>query len=229
MSTLILKNIHSEGPGTIEAYLHAEGMPYEVVDLSKGERIPSSDAFSALVILGGPMSVNDEKVYPHIGDEISIVRDFIDKDKKVLGICLGAQIIAKALGANVYRGSEPEIGWYEIELTKLALLDKRIRRFATHPNVGDIWNRIKVFQWHYETFDLPSGAINIASSKLYPNQAFRFKENTYAFQFHIEIIRDMIFEWLKTEDVNLQMVMEHTDLYYELLYKRAFAFYDAFF
>lgn len=229
MSTLILKNIHTEGPGTIEAYLLAEGMPYELIDLSKGEKIPPSDDFTTLVILGGPMSVNDEEQYSYIGDEIRIVRDFVEKDKKVLGICLGAQIIAKALGANVYKGAEPEIGWYEIEFTKISLLDKRIRRLAMHPNVGDIWNRIKVFQWHYETFDLPSGAIHLARSRLFPNQAFRYKENTYAFQFHIEIVGSMIYEWLKDEDVNLETIMEQTDAHFELLYKRAFAFYDAFF
>ncbi|MCX8028012.1 MAG: type 1 glutamine amidotransferase [Thermodesulfovibrionales bacterium] len=229
MSTLILKNIHSEGPGTIEAYLHAEGMNYEVVDLSSGERIPPADAFNTLVILGGPMSVNEADTYTYINDEIGLVKEFIEKDKKVLGICLGAQIIAKALGAEVYKGAEPEIGWCEIEFTKIALLDKRIRRLAMHPNVGDIWNRIKVFQWHYETFDLPKGAIHIASSRLYPNQAFRYKENTYAFQFHIEVVREMIFEWLKDEDIDNQQLIEQTDLYFELLYRRAFAFYDAFF
>src|SRR5574340_717735 len=101
MSVLILKNTPNEGPGTIEDFLVANKMAYRIVDLSS-EDIPRSGDFDVLVILGGPMSVNDEEEYPYISREIELVREFNQKNRKILGICLGAQIMARAFGARVY-------------------------------------------------------------------------------------------------------------------------------
>src|SRR5208337_3868982 len=95
--------------------------------------IPDPGAFDTLLIMGGPMSVNEDDIYPYIEKEEKLVRDFIDQDKRVLGVCLGAQIMAKALGAGVYKGAEKEIGWYDIDITEDGLADKRIMRLATHP------------------------------------------------------------------------------------------------
>ena len=131
MSVLILKNIETEGPGTIEDFLKGNGIPYTVVDLSRGEVVPAAGGFDTLVMLGGPMSVNDDLRY--IRDEEALARDFVAAGKKIFGICLGAQIMAKALGSRVYKGKEKEIGWYDIELTGGGLKDLLMNKLAAHP------------------------------------------------------------------------------------------------
>jgi GMP synthase-like glutamine amidotransferase len=228
MSVLILKNIPSEGPGTIEDFLREQGITYRVVELER-EGVDDPELFETLVMMGGPMSVNDEEKYPCIEREIELVREFIAAGKKVFGICLGAQIMAKALGAKVYAGPEKEIGWYDIELTEDGIRDPLIKKLAVHPGAGDFWRRFRVFHWHGETFDIPRGAVRLAKSKIYPNQAFRYGNSAYAFQFHIEVKKDMIYEWLKSEPVDNDELRELTETVYDEYAGRAMNFYKAFF
>ncbi len=228
MSVLILKNVPNEGPGTIEDFLADNGISYRIVEMSQ-EDIPDPEDADTLVILGGYMSVNESDIYPYITREIELVKDFISNGKKIFGVCLGAQIMAKALGARVYVGPEKEIGWYDIELLDEGLRDPRILKLATHPRAGDFWRKFKVFHWHGETFDMPQGAERIARSDIYPNQAFRYGKNAYAFQFHIEVRKETIFEWLKSEPVDLEKVRRETETYYEDYRARAMNFYRVFF
>jgi GMP synthase (glutamine-hydrolysing) len=228
MSVLILKNVPTEGPGTIEDFLLDSGIAYRIVEMSQ-EDLPSYETADALVILGGFMSVNEISTYPYIAKEIELVKEFIGQGKKVFGICLGAQIMAKALGAQVYPGPEKEIGWYDIELLEDGLRDPLVTKLATHPKAGDFWRRFKVFHWHGETFDLPAGARRIARSALYHNQAFSYGKNAYAFQFHIEVRKETILEWMKDEPVDLEKIRRETDAYYGECYGRALNFYRGFF
>lgn len=227
MAVLICKNIHTEGPGTIEDYLIAQKIPYRIIELSRGDVIPETDNFNTLIIMGGPMSVNDDIDY--IRREVDLVKDFIANGKKVFGVCLGAQIMAKALGAKIYVGPQKEIGWYDIELTEEGLKDQFMRSLAIHPEVGDLWKRFKVFHWHGETFDIPHGAVRLASSALYPNQAFRYGNNAYAFQFHIEVSKGMIYDWFKNEPIDLNKLKEETERFYDIYNARARRFYELFF
>lgn len=227
MAVLICKNIHTEGPGTIEDYLIAQKIPYRIIELSRGDVIPETDNFNTLIIMGGPMSVNDDIDY--IRREVDLVKDFIANGKKVFGVCLGAQIMAKALGAKIYVGPQKEIGWYDIELTEEGLKDQFMRSLAIHPEVGDLWKRFKVFHWHGETFDIPHGAVRLASSSLYPNQAFRYGNNAYAFQFHIEVSKGMIYDWFKNEPIDLNKLKEETERFYDIYNARARRFYELFF
>lgn len=206
MSVLICKNITSEGPGTIEDYLKAKEIPYKIVDLSLGEEIIAPETYDFLVMMGGPMSVNESDLYPYIAKEESLTREFISKGKGVLGICLGAQIMAKTLGARVYRGPQKEIGWLDIVLTTDGLNDPILSTYATNPIDGHLSRELKVFQWHGETFDIPSGAVRLAGSQPYPNQAFRYGSMAYALQFHIEVTKDMVYEWLRDEDIDLDIL-----------------------
>lgn len=228
MSVLILKNVSTEGPGTIEDFLLEQKIRYRIVELGE-EAIPDVKDFEVLVILGGPMSANDEESYPYIKREIEIVKEFISKHKKVFGVCLGAQIMAKALGARVYAGTEKEIGWYDIELTEGGIRDTLMKRLAVHPTVGDFWRRFKVFHWHGETFDIPPGAVRIARSELYPHQAFGYGNDAYAFQFHIEVKKETIYEWLKNESVDMNLIKKQTEAFYDEYRERALNFYKAFF
>lgn len=227
MSLLILKNIGTEGPGTIEDFLKESKISYRIVELER-EDIPDTKEFGSLVMLGGPMSVNDEKIYPYLKKEKAVCREFFEKDKKVLGICLGAQIMANALGAKVYKGPRPETGWHDIDLTEEGTRDNAMNKLAEHPETGEFKKRFKVFHYHGETFDMPENAVRLAGSTLYQNQAFKYKNNAYAFQFHIEMKKDMIFEWLKDEKSRDILKIE-TEKNYEIYQKRARNFYKYFF
>jgi GMP synthase-like glutamine amidotransferase len=229
MSVLICKNIESEGPGTIESFLITQKVPYKIVELSAGESIPSLDNFDTLILMGGPMSVNDEKIYPFLSLEEKLIKEYINKGKKILGICLGAQLIAKALGARVYKGLKEEIGWYDIELTGDGLRDPLMQKLAIHPVGGDFWSRFKVFHWHGETFDIPHDAVRLAKSELYPNQAFRYGNKTYALQFHIEVTREMVYDWFRDTPELQESMKEQTEKYYEDYLGRAVRFYESFF
>jgi GMP synthase-like glutamine amidotransferase len=229
MSVLIFKNVEKEGPGTIGSYLASNNIPLVTVDLSKNEPIPDTDKFTSMVIMGGPMSVNDHGLYPYIEEEVKLVRRFIAEDKKILGICLGAQIMAKALGSRVYKGRQEEIGWHDINLTEEGLNDGLIRSMAFDTESGELTKSFKVFHWHGETFDVPPYTVRIAGSRLYPNQAFRYKRYAYAFQFHIEVTREMIYDWFR-EDTGLSgNLRTETEKYYPEYYERAVKFYELFF
>jgi GMP synthase (glutamine-hydrolysing) len=228
MPVLILKNTPAEGPGTIEDFLARHNIRYSIIDLCS-EEIPATGGFDALVILGGPMSANDTDKIPYIQKEIELVRTFSGEGKKVLGICLGAQIMARAFGATVYPGPEKEIGWYDIDIDYPAGPDFLMEELAQDPQTREQLKSIKVFQWHGETFDIPEGAVRVAKSRLYPNQAFRYGENAYAFQFHIEVREETIYEWLKDEPVDMAGLKRDTELFFKQYQQRALNFYRVFF
>ena len=229
MAVLILKNIASEGPGTIEHFLREKHISYTIVELESGGTPPPLEKFNALVVLGGPMGVYEMDKYPHLVIGSRIIREAINReDIRVLGICLGSQMLAHCLGAEVYLGPEKEIGWRPVELTGDGLKDRPMRQLAMHPSVGDFWRRFNVLHWHGDTFTLPHGAVLLASSKLYKHQAFRFGKHVYGFQFHIEVTKEMILEWFK-DMPGIKKITAETDRFYEEYSGRARNFYKAFF
>jgi len=228
VAVLIIKNIITEGPGTIEDFLRKEDFSFKVVELSSGEVPPSLEDFNSLVIMGGPMGVYEIGQYPHLMIESRIIREAINRDMKVLGICLGAQMIAYCLGSDVYKGPKEEIGWQHIELSGDGIRDPFMKKLAIHPSVGDFWRKFKVFHWHGDTFEIPIGAVLLASSELYKNQAFRYKNNVYGFQFHIEVTKKMIKEWFENRP-EADSIVKETDGIYEEYSGRAMNFYKAFF
>lgn len=228
MAVLILKNIITEGAGTIEDFLKKEGIPFHIIELGSGEMPPSLEKFDTLLIMGGPIGVNELGKYPHLMIESRIIREAINRAMKILGICLGAQMIAYCLGAEVYPGPLKEIGWHHINLTGEGLKDPLMRKLAIHPRVGDFWRKFRVFQWHGDTFDLPLDSVLLASSELYKNQAFRYGDKVYGFQFHIEITKDTIFQWIEDMPEKNHILME-TDKIIEECSGRAMNFYKALF
>jgi len=228
VAVLVIKNIVTEGPGTIEDFLTKEDISFKVIELSSGEPSPPLEDFDTVVIMGGPMGVYEMEQYPHLRMESRIIREAINRDMKVLGICLGCQMVAYCLGSEVYRGPKEEIGWHSIELTGDGLKDSLMRKLAIHPRVGDFWKKFKVFHWHGDTFDLPIGTVLLASSEQYKNQAFRHKNNVYGFQFHIEVEKEMIREWLEDRP-GINSIMRETDRIYDEYVGRAMNFYKAFF
>jgi GMP synthase-like glutamine amidotransferase len=228
VAVLIIKNIVTEGPGTIEDFLRKEEIKFAIVELGSGEIPLPLEDFDTLVIMGGPLGVYEMDRYPHLRIESRLIREAINRGMKILGVCLGAQMVAYCLGSEVYRGPQEEIGWHSIELTGDSLKDPLMRKLATHPRVGDFWRKFKVFHWHGDTFDLPVGAVLLARSDLYKNQAFRYENNIYGFQFHIEVTKDMLREWFKDMPELKSIIKNTTDIYDEYV-GRAKNFYKAFF
>ena len=229
MNVLIIKNVTNEGPGTIEEYLKGKGVNYTVADFSgcdaTEESIPDIRNFTHLVIMGGPMAVYDSGGLPFLHYEVAMIRAFAKRGKAVLGICLGAQIIAHALGADVYKGAKEELGWDTVEITKEGMKDAAFSTLAV-----DNTTMVHVFQWHGDTFDLPKKAVRMASSGNYENQAFRYAANVYAFQFHIEVTPEMIRAWFEHDrNIDLNTMFDQTDSMYPEYRKRAERFYEKFF
>jgi len=185
---LVLQHVPHETLGTIETALTEANLPFEYLELFRG--IPSRPDLSqsaGMVVLGGPMNVDQTAEFPFLAPEVDWIREAIDRGLPVLGVCLGSQLIAKALGAAVRPNGIKEIGWYPLQLTAEAQQDRLL---------GGCDRDLTVFQWHGDTFDLPPGAVQLARSELCENQAFRYGENAYAFQFHIEVTARMIDVWL---------------------------------
>ncbi len=225
MRVLIIKNVFTEGPGTIADHLHAEKIPFTPCDLSIGEAMPDPGPFTHFVIMGGPMAVYEMDRYPYLKNEARLINEAIKANKHVLGVCLGAQMVAHALGARVYAGGQKEIGWYEVAITPDGMKDLLMSSLALAGK-----SAAQVFQWHGDTFDLPAGAVRLASSDLYPNQAFRYSDRVYAFQFHIEVTPKIVFNWLKDEKgIDLNSMNAESSRLYEPYRTRAMNFYRAFF
>jgi GMP synthase-like glutamine amidotransferase len=189
MNVLIIKHIDVEGPGLIEHCLKRGKIPYQVLDLKPSIRFPRLEGITHIVFLGGPMNVYEEDRYPFLRDEDLFIKEAIQRGKAILGICLGAQLIAKALGAKVFKAPVKEIGWYDVFLTKVG---------STDPLFSCLPKTFPVFQWHGDTFEIPNGAKLIATSSPISHQAFRYGEKVYALQFHLEVTQEMIREWMET-------------------------------
>jgi GMP synthase-like glutamine amidotransferase len=172
-----LQHVPFEGLAGLEPLLRAAGHEIAVTRLFAGESLPSPEALDWLVVLGGPMSVHDESSHAWLAPEKQLVRRCIERGRTVLGICLGAQLVAEALGAAVTRNREKEIGWFPIERVAGAEASRFGR--ALPPSAV-------AFHWHGETFGLPPGAIHLARSEACECQAFAFGDRVLALQFHLE-------------------------------------------
>jgi len=189
---LVLQHVPHETLGTIETALAEAEFPLEYLELFQGPpRRPDISQSAGMVVLGGPMNVDQTDEFPFLAAEVDWICEAIDRGLPVLGVCLGSQLIAKALGAAVRPNSTKEIGWYPLRLTPEAQEDRLLTGCGRDQTV---------FQWHGDTFDLPAGAVPLARSELCENQAFRYGESAYALQFHIEVTARMIDRWLDEED-----------------------------
>lgn len=169
--------------GSIRPALEKRGIEVECVDLFAGGSIPDIDRAAGLIFMGGAMCANDD--LPFLENELELIYGSANCGKPLFGVCLGAQLIAKALGGRVYRSAMQETGWQDIHLEQSALSDPVCRGSGS----------LRVFQLHQDTFELPTGAVRLAGSAVCANQAFRWGRAVYGVQFHPEMTAPMVKEW----------------------------------
>jgi GMP synthase (glutamine-hydrolysing) len=186
---LVFQHIAHEILGTLDPLLRRERIRIRYVNFERHpDARPTLDGYDGVVVLGGPMNVDQADRYPHLRHEMDVIREALDRDRPVLGICLGAQLLAHALGANVGRAPQREIGWYDVGFRDHARADALL---------GHVAPVERLFQWHGDAFELPRGAVPLASSSACPNQAFRYGDRAWGFQFHLEVDEPMIERWLR--------------------------------
>ena len=173
-----------------EDVLRDRGIALHRVELDEGEPLPDWREFDAIVAMGGPMSANDDAELPWLIEEKRAIGEAVRAGTPFWGVCLGVQLLAASLGARVYPGPEPEVGLLPVELTEDGRRD---------PVFGDVDTELVTLQWHGDTFDLPTGAVRLAGSQAYANQAFRF-ERAYGLQFHLEVSPEMARQWAEVPE-----------------------------
>ncbi len=188
---LVLQHAKSENLGTIEDALTAGGVAFDYVRTFEGQQVPQAvDESSGLIVMGGPMGVYETDRFPFLIQETKLIEAFLKAQRPVLGVCLGSQLLAAALGATVRKGEKKEIGWFPVELTPSSGQD---RLWRGQPS------RFAAYHWHGDIFDLPKGAVSLASSDITPVQSFRYSDQAYGILFHLEVtephIRKMLNEF----------------------------------
>ncbi|MGH9560226.1 MAG: type 1 glutamine amidotransferase [Terracidiphilus sp.] len=185
-SLTVLQDVAWEGPGLITSEARDRGLRIDVRRVDVGASVPKSDDVEALVVMGGPMGAYETKKYPFLAKERALIAELTKRGRPVLGICLGAQLLARALGARVFPGCKPEVGFGSVQLTTQGGEDRLM---------GPSGPVIPVFYWHSDTFDLPEKAALLASSSAYLHQAFRIGNRAYGLQFHVEPDANTWKEW----------------------------------
>jgi len=193
----IFRHLECEGPGYFATFLDRQDIPHQLIRIDQQDALPTDiQTFSALVFMGGPMSVNDN--LPWIAQELQLIRQATKIDMPVLGHCLGGQLIAKALGGQIAANTAKEIGWHAVKRADNACADDWLHELP---------EQFEVFHWHGETFSIPEGADLILSSRFCQHQAFAIG-NTLALQCHVEMTAHMVHEWVTHYQNELQSPTE---------------------
>lgn len=197
---LVFQHAASEPLGVLDPMLRRWGFRIRYVNFARDAAAQLDlGRYDGLVVLGGPMNVDQAAAYPHLATEIAAIREALRLGVPVLGICLGAQLLAAALGASVRPNRVREIGWYRLQPAAQAVDDRLFRHFDGSQ---------QVFQWHAYTFDLPPGAVHLASTASCEHQAFRFGERAYGLQFHLEADEALIQRWVNVPAYRAELEAE---------------------
>ena len=189
MRVLVIENYPNTTLGLVGQALSEAGAEWRILRTHAGDTLPAShDGFDALIMLGGAQDALDDENHPYLSDEIALARAFGEADKAVLGICLGAQILARAHGAKNILGRPIEFGWHEVRTTEAGRVD---------PVLSVIGLASPIFHWHLDTFTLPPGAVHLATSDQTAMQAFRIGRASYGIQFHFEAGTELVSNWTR--------------------------------
>jgi GMP synthase-like glutamine amidotransferase len=199
---LVIMHVENEGPGVFGELLRAAGAAVQFARLHLGDALPDPRGLDAALTMGGPMNVYEEERYPFLRDETRFLQTAAARDLPVLGICLGAQMIAKAAGAAVTKNRVEEVGWGTVRLTGEGLADPLFRGLPA---------TIPVFQWHGDTFGIPAGGTLLATGEDCHHQALRFRRS-YGLQFHLEADRALLGDWFAGKDARDSIVQRYEEL-----------------
>jgi GMP synthase (glutamine-hydrolysing) len=196
---MVIQHVAHEILGTLNPLLKSKGFRIRYVNFGRHpEALLSIEKYNGLIILGGPMSANDDD--SHLRTEMRLIEEALKKDIPVLGICLGSQLLAKVLGAEVKRSKEKELGWYDVSLTEEGHKDPVFKSFN---------NSEKVFQWHSDTFEIPKSCSHLAISAICEGQVFRYGNKVYGMQFHLEVDAAMIHRRLRVRYIKEELNESH--------------------
>lgn len=199
MKAVIIQHQREVPAGRVLEVLVELGWEAEVLLMEEGDDIPASlEGFDCLVLLGGTMNVDDLAGYPYLENLRLFTAAAISKGFPVLGLCLGAQMMSRAAGSRVHRGRFGEMGWCEVHLTREGQVDRVLE---------GIKSPLEVFHWHEDSFDLPPGAVLLGKSGRCPHQIVRIGEKSYGFQFHPEVDREIIMNWINTYRAEVENLM----------------------
>ncbi|MCB2189111.1 MAG: type 1 glutamine amidotransferase [Deltaproteobacteria bacterium] len=190
MRVMVLQHHPDEGPGTLGGFLLEHGADLEILPLFRGAAVPGdADGYDLVVAMGGPMNVYEEDAHPWLKPENELLARALTAGQPVVGVCLGAQLMAKALGAAVVDSPVKELGWYTAELTPQGRED---------PLFQGVGNQLSVFHWHGDMFLVPAGGRLLATGTGCPHQAFRWY-NGWALQFHVEVTGPIVAAWCEND------------------------------
>ncbi|MCG3205971.1 MAG: Carbamoyl-phosphate synthase small chain [Elusimicrobia bacterium] len=231
-AVMIFGLYHSPGEtiGLMHNILKDLHLPFKDVHLHDNEGLPRDISdLEGLIVMGGPMNVDEVTEYPFLLPELQLIEKVLKEGKPILGICLGAQLMAKALGKKIYKNKVREVGWHPIQLTPQAKQDPLFKNMPTE---------LDVLHWHGDTFDIPEGAVPLAKSKNCPNQAFRWGKTAYALQFHLEVTPAMLKKWcdakceesfIRSAGEDPQKIISTTTKAFEVLEPLAREFFTSYF
>lgn len=187
---IVIQHVPYEPLGTLIPLMRERGLRKRYVNYARDPELrPTLDGYDGIIVLGGAMCLRESGDYPHLEYEVELLQTAVERKMPVLGICLGAQLLAKALGATVSKNPTKEIGWYDVQVSAAAAQDPVMRCFGPSEHI---------FQWHGDTFTLPERAVHLARTTSCENQAFRYGDTVYGFQFHLEVDRPIIKRWFHT-------------------------------
>jgi GMP synthase-like glutamine amidotransferase len=192
-----IQHVRHEPAALISSLAAERGVSVDVRVIPNGDALPTAEELDGLVVMGGPMGANDDDAHPNLPAERALLAAAVARGIPVLGVCLGAQLLAAALGARVYRGEVYEVGPGEVEV------------LADDPVLGAAGATLPVMHWHHDTFELPAGARLLAGSAHYPHQAFRVGERAWGLQFHVELDAALAAAWAPHLPAGVQIPQAH--------------------
>jgi GMP synthase-like glutamine amidotransferase len=202
MRVIVLMHVESEGPGSLGTFLETTTTQVRTIRLYNGDPLPELGEVDAVVSMGGPMNVYEEDRFPFLRDETIFLQKALEANVPALGICLGAQMIAKAAGAGVIKSPKKEVGWGQVSLTQDGEKD---------PLFQGLPPTLDVLQWHEDMFLIPERGVLLASSQDCPNQAFRYRSGL-GLQFHLEVTGDILAEWFAESPERDAIVARYQEL-----------------
>lgn len=199
MKIIVIMHVESEGPGSLGSFLESAGAEALTIRLYAGDHLPTDlSGFDAVVSMGGPMNVYEEDKHPFLKEETVFLKHTVEADMPTLGVCLGAQMIAKAVGARVTKSPNKEVGWGQVTLTRNGSEDLLFKGLPA---------TFEVLQWHGDMFHIPADGALLAASNDCPHQAFRYR-NALGLQFHLEVTEEILLDWFgDSKEIKLYDVM----------------------